>query len=161
MYKRLLLMIGAVGMLGGGATNLHAQVRFGGQLGYADDADLGLGARVQVGLPNLNRIQFIGSFDLYFPSSVSGVDVNYWEINGNLKYDFAISNPMFGPYVGTGLHLAHASASIQGSGVSDTMLGLNILGGMAFHTGPMTPFAELRVEVGGGEQVILTGGLLF
>jgi hypothetical protein len=159
MRKRLLLIIGVVGMLG--AANLEAQVRFGGQVGYANDADLGLGARVQVGLPSLNQIDFIGSFDLYFPSSVSGVDVNYWEINANLKYDFPINSPTFGPYLGTGLNLAHVSVSSQGFGASDTDLGLNIMGGTTFRAGSMTPFAELRVEVGGGEQVILAGGLLF
>ncbi len=160
MLKRLFLLVVVV-VMWGAAADLQAQVRFGGQLGYADDADFGIGARVQVGLP-VERLAFIGSFDWYFPSDVVGVDINYWEINANVKYGIPINNALFGPYVGSGLNFAHASVSIPGfPGVSDSDLGLNLMAGTSFNTGRYHPFAELRLEVGGGEQVILAGGLMF
>lgn len=43
----------------------------------------------------------------------------------------------------------------------DTEIGLNLPVGDKFVLASLTPFAELRVEAGGGEQVVLTGGLLF
>lgn len=159
MLKRLLLIIGMVGMWN--AADLQAQVRFGGQLGYADDADLGIGGRVQVGLP-VERLAFIGSFDWYFPSDIGGVNINYWEINANVKYGIPVNNALFGPYVGSGLNFAHASVSAQGlPGLSDSDLGLNLMAGTSFNTGRYNPFAELRFEIGGGEQVILAAGLMF
>jgi len=159
MLKRLLLIVGVVGMWN--AADLEAQVRFGGQLGYADDADLGIGGRVQVGLP-VEQLAFIGSFDWYFPSDIAGVNINYWEINANVKYGIPVNNALFGPYVGSGLNFAHASVSAQGfPGVSDSNLGLNLMAGTSFNTGRYHPFAELRVEIGGGEQLILAGGLMF
>ncbi len=159
MLKRLLLIVGIVGMWS--AADLQAQVRFGGQVGFADEADLGIGGRVQVGLP-VKQLAFIGSFDWYFPSDNAGVSINYWEINANVKYGIPVSNALFGPYVGSGLNFAHASVSSQGlPGLSDSDLGLNLMAGTSFNTGRYNPFAELRVEVGGGEQVILAGGLMF
>jgi opacity protein-like surface antigen len=158
MLKRLLLIVGMVGMWG--TADLQAQVRFGGQVGYANDADLGIGGRVQVGLP-VERLAFIGSFDWYFPSDVVGVSINYWEINANVKYGIPVNNALFGPYVGSGLNFAHASVSTQGFSASDSDLGLNLMAGTSFNTGRYHPFAELRFEIGGGEQVILAGGLMF
>lgn len=159
MVKRLLLIVGMVGMWG--TADLQAQVRFGGQVGYANDADLGIGGRVQVGLP-MERLAFIGSFDWYFPSDAAGVSINYWEINANVKYGIPVNNALFGPYVGSGLNFAHASISAQGfPGASDSDLGLNLMAGTSFNTGRYHPFAELRLEIGGGEQLILAGGLMF
>ena len=159
MLKRLLLIVGIVGMLG--TADLQAQVSFGGQVGYANDADLGIGGRVQVGLP-MERLAFIGSFDWYFPSDRAGVSINYWEINANVKYGIPVNNALFGPYVGSGLNFAHVSLSAEGfPGVSDSDLGLNLMAGTSFNTGRFQPFAELKYEISGGEQLILAGGLMF
>ncbi len=160
MLKRLLLIAVVVGMWGP-AADLQAQVSFGGQVGYANDADLGIGGRVQVGLP-MKQLAFIGSFDWYFPSDAAGVSINYWEFNANVKYGIPVNNALFGPYVGSGLNFAHASISAQGVSLgSDSDLGLNLMAGSSFNTGRYHPFAELRLEIGGGEQLILAGGLMF
>jgi len=159
MLKRLLLIVGIVGMCG--TADLQAQVRFGGQVSYADDFDLGIGGRVQVGLPR-EGLAFIGSFDWFFPSGTAGASFNYWEINANVKYGIPVNSDMFGPYVGAGLNFAHASFSAEGfEGVSDSNLGLNLMAGTSFNTGRFEPFAELKLEIGGGEQLILAGGLMF
>jgi hypothetical protein len=149
-----------------GATQLSAQIRFGGQLNIADDFDFGLGPRIVIADPALGEFRFIGTFDLYFPDSPSGSDVDYWEINGNVVYDFVIqSAPKLTPYVGAGLNIAHVSVSantpIGSLGGSDTDVGANILGGLEFNVGRVRPFVELRIELEGGEQFVVSGGILF
>jgi len=68
----------------------------------------------------------------------------------------------FAPYVGGGLNIAHASASAGTLSASATKAGLNLLGGTTFKVkGEITPFAELRGIVGGGKQVVITGGIRF
>ncbi len=144
------------------AAQLSGQIRVGGQINFADDFDFGLGPRIVVADPALGEFRFIGTFDLYFPDDRAGVDIDYWEINGNVVYDFAIqSAPTLVPYVGAGLNIAHASGGVGNLGASDTNLGVNLLGGMEFKTGRLRPFVELRVELEGGEQFVVTGGLLF
>ena len=49
----------------------------------------------------------------------------------------------------------------DGRDSSDTDLGINLLAGTQFGTKAVTPFVELRVELAGGEQFVITGGLLF
>jgi hypothetical protein len=146
-----------------GATQLSAQIRVGGQLNFADDFDFGLGPRIVIADPALGEFRFIGTFDLFFPDSPTSGDFDYWELNGNVVYDFAITSaPKLTPYVGGGLNIAHFSSSATGGlGSSDTELGVNILGGMEFNVGAVHPFVELRIELEGGEQFVVTGGILF
>lgn len=128
---------------------------FGPQLSLADDTDLGLGARAVLNLSDYEGWEAVGSFDLFFPEN----DVDYWEINGNLVYNFPVEETRtFFPYVGGGLNVANADApTVEG----DTDLGLNIVGGGKFDAEGVTPFVEARIEVEGGEQFVVTGGLLF
>jgi hypothetical protein len=136
---------------------LAAQVNLGGQASWADDADLGLGARVAVGLPAV-PLEAIGSFDYFFPDG----DVDYWEINANVAYSFSLPASPVTPYAGGGLSYAHVSADLPtGGSASDSEVGLNVLGGVKFSLPRLQPFAEARVELGGGEQFVLTGGLMF
>jgi len=161
MSKLKFLVVCAI-MLVGSAAQASGQIRVGGQINFADDVDFGLGPRIVVTDPALGEFRFIGSFDLFFPDSPPGVDIDYWEINGNVVYDFAFeSAPKLVPYIGTGLNIAHASGGIGNLGASDTNIGANLLGGMEFKTGRLRPFVELRVELEGGEQFLVTGGLLF
>ena len=153
---------------------LDAQVHLGGQLSVADDADFGLGARATFGLPTPTPLEIIATADYFFPDGAAGVDINYWEINANLVYLFKISGSIVAPYAGGGLNFAHASVSTDLSGLgvelpgelstserSDSDVGLNLLGGAKFNVGSITPFGELRFELNGGEQVVLSGGVLF
>lgn len=96
---------------------LTAQAKFGGQVNWGDDADIGLGARVVAG------------------SGVTSV----------------------APYVGGGLNIAHSS-----NATSNTELGVNLLGGLRFGIGPVVKgFSEVRLELSGGEQFVVTFGVLF
>ena len=162
--KRLLGVLCAF-VLVGGVAEASAQIGLGAQLSWADDAEFGVGARAMVDLtPLTNGLEAIGSFDYFFPDQPLGADINYWEINANLAYVFR-GVPSLAPYLGGGLNFAHASVSIDALGVpvggSNTELGLNLLGGARMNAGPVQPFGELRVELGGGEQFVIAGGVYF
>lgn len=147
-----------------------AQVQIGAEADFANDFDLGIGGRLIVALADLHpRLSAEGSVVYFFPSEsvdeVPGVsaDVDYWEFNANLRYSIAVDNPNFAPYVGAGLNIGRLTGSVQIDGVgnaseSDTEVGLNALGGVQFGSGRIRPFAEARVQIGGGEQFVLAGG---
>ena len=151
---------------------LYAQVRLGGQMSYGSDTDFGLGARLSLGLDQLlEGLEVAGAFDWFFPdleSDDDDLDYTYFEINGNFLYNFSLQRTtIFIPYAGAGVNIAHGSLDSEILGddeveVSDTEVGMNILGGMKVNlTERLQPFIECRFEIGGGEQFVVTGGLLF
>lgn len=162
-------------VLAGVAGPVSAQ-RFGVHANWSDDFDFGLGGRVEVDALNLitdegpfSRTFFIGTFDYFFPDcgfdgDDDSFDCSYWEINGNLAIPLAASG--IDPYVGAGLNIARFSADYDGvvPGVdiegSDTDVGLNLLGGLRFLISSLSAYAEARLELGGGEQFVITGGIL-
>ncbi|MGE0354185.1 MAG: outer membrane protein [Gemmatimonadales bacterium] len=164
MRGRTLAAVAAL-VLGAGVGGLAAQTSFGGQINWGDDSDLGIGGRIEFGLANMVNVpelKAIGSFDYFFPDAPSGVDVTYWEINGNVAYQFTKVKGRILPYAGGGLNIAHGSASFGGFSGGDTKVGLNLMGGIDFKTsGRLTPFVEAKFEAGGGEQFVLSGGILF
>lgn len=137
------------------------QIRLGAQASYGlgtpetiRNADLGLGARAEL-LFTLSRtpVKAIGSVDLFFP----GDEVTYWELNANLAYRFPVSRAgEVRPYLGGGLVIANAS-----NGSSESEAGLNLLGGFEIPAEGVALFVESRLEVQGGEQLVLTAGALF
>ena len=161
-----------------GTGELTAQSRFGGQVSFGDDADLGLGGRVLLDFSTaLTGLAFIGSFDYFFPDNVgvnANTEANYWEFNGNAVIEFGIASaPNLQPYIGGGVNFAHASVDKNSPDApedsSQNDLALNVLAGFKFPLAGLTPFAELRFTFAGddtflvrqGSQIVLTGGLLF
>lgn len=155
MKHRMLTVIALLALCTGAGASLHAQVRFGAQASWGDNSDFGIGARLEHGLEKLfpkTPLRAAASFDYFFPSN----NVTYWELNYNVFYQLRAD--ALTPYAGGGLVLGYASAN----GNSNTDLGVNLGGGLKFKTGGnLTPFIEARVELGAGEQFVLTGGLLF
>jgi hypothetical protein len=141
------------------ALSAQSPVRLGGQVSFAQDANAGLGLRLDAPLvPFWTRdLRLDVAFDYFFPDS----PVNYWELNGDLAWGLPIRGSRLAVYLGGGLNLAHNSLSgIPGSGATD--LGVNLLLGLRFPTGTgLTPYVELRPELGGGERLVLTTGILF
>jgi len=140
-----------------GANSVQAQ-RYGAQVDWGTDTDLGLGARLEYDLGpslasegTLTRAYFIGSFDLFFPNVG-----NYFEFNGNLVVPVNPASTL-NPYVGGGLNMAHSSNDSHGN----TDLALNLLGGLRFAVGKLSSFGEARLELGHGDQLVLTYGVLF
>ncbi|HSH45277.1 MAG TPA: hypothetical protein VK966_05450 [Longimicrobiales bacterium] len=167
--KRFAMMTGLLLLA---AAPASAQVGFGPQVSWADDMDLGVGARftfplTQVASPEedspLSDMLIIGSFDWFFPNDdTADVDVSYLEINANLAYPLELEE--LDPYVGAGVNVARFSLSSDVAGVpdtSDTEIGVNLLAGLNFFLGSFDAFTEARLELGGGEQFVLTAGLLF
>lgn len=160
MIKRAMTVLALLVMAGGLATTLPGQIRFGVQGSFADDTDFGIGGRLEYAPRALFKdapVVSAASFDWFFPDA-AGLD--YWEINYNIYYLFTAD--ALRPYAGGGLNLAHASVDTPAGSASDTKLGLNLGGGLRFKTSSrLTPFIEARVELSGGEQFIITGGLVF
>jgi hypothetical protein len=132
---------------------LSAQVTLGPQLNWGiDDADFGLGGRVEYVWPIDPGAFTIGSFDFFFP------DVgDYWEININIGHTIPVKVEDISLYAGAGLNWAHVSLG----NASDNKFGLNLLAGMKYLLASVMPYGELRVEAGGGKQVVFTAGVLF
>jgi opacity protein-like surface antigen len=159
--KKLRIPFVILAVLAFSATGAEAQ-RFGAQLNWADDMDLGIGARLELPLNIgaegvLSYTYLIGSFDYFFPDCD---DCTYFEFNGNLAVPVNVESSL-NPYVGAGLNMARFSVDVAGSDVSNTDLGLNLLGGLKFALGGVSSFGEARFELGGGEQFVLTFGILF
>jgi hypothetical protein len=156
-------MAAAAALLLLGPATVRAQVRIGPQLSFGSDQDVGLGGRLLANVESLERWDFIGTFDWFFPDEPVGQDRTYWEVNGNLAYNFKIPEaPTISPYVGAGLGIAHLSIDHDdGRESSDTDLGLNLLAGTQFHATTVIPFVEFRIELAGGDQFVITGGVLF
>lgn len=157
--KKLLITVCAVLAAGAMARPAQAQVAVGPELSFADDWDFGIGARAQFDLGSLfdaeglETLQGVASFDYFFPECV---DCSYWEINGNALYPFELDGDL-APYAGGGLNISRRSIGT----VSDTDAGLNLLGGLDFALEGFTMFTEAKIEIGGGNQFVLTVGALF
>ena len=136
-------------------TTADAQVHFGPQLSYGGETEVGVGGRVVANVESLAHWDFIGTIDFFFPNE----NVDYWEANGNLAYNFGLPEaPSLSPYVGVGLNIANRDHPVAGS---ETDLGINFFAGTQFEGTSVTPFAEIRLVAEAAEQVVLTGGILF
>lgn len=138
-----------------------AQMGFVVQGNYADDFEFGVGGGVTFGLGSLTTnsgIRAEATFDYYFP----GDDLTYWEINGNALMDIK-SIPSL--YVGAGVNYYSVGIDSDLCGdlcdfAEDSGVGLNLLAGWNF-SGSKGPFVQAKFEVGGGEQLVISGGIRF
>ncbi|HSG81677.1 MAG TPA: hypothetical protein VLC48_05470 [Gemmatimonadota bacterium] len=142
---------------------LSGQVNLGAQISWADNADFGFGGRIAARSPLVDpAIEFIGTFDFFFPGVPAGADDSaYWEANLNFVYNIPVQHESLRPYAGGGLNIAYGSVTIGSVKASSTDVGANLLGGIKYVKGAIIPFGEIRYELGGGEQFVLTGGFLF
>jgi hypothetical protein len=139
-----------------------AQMGFVLKANYADDMEFGAGAGVTFGLGSLTTnsgIRAEATFDYFFP----GDNLTYWEINGNALMDIK-SIPSL--YVGAGVNYANFEIDDEGfceivdCDLSSSDIGLNLLAGWNF-SGAKGPFVQAKFEVGGGEQLVISGGIRF
>ena len=143
---------------------MEAQARFGANVSWGTDDHFGLGARVGFGLGELtkkSKIEGQATADFFFPKGF-----NVWEATANALYNVSTGGSV-APYVGAGLGLGYFSAKSSytgtgGTSVSSTNFFLNLLGGLRFKpAGNIQPFAEGRIEIGNGSQLVLSGGVFF
>lgn len=137
--------------------NLGAQANF-----ETEGSNFGIGVRYENSLNRLVQnlpLRAAASFDYFFIDNVT-----YFEINANVLYSFTMANSPVTPYAGGGLNYARMSVDFGppiGS-QSNSDVGLNLVGGVQFRSmGSLKPFVEGRFELGGGENFIITAGLLF
>ena len=167
--------------LGFVAIPAHAQITFGPQLAWGDDTDFGVGGRVDFDLAGPLAIDdgpfqnLFGSvtgsyfFDDCHSDAPDAVDCGFIEFNGNAAVPFTIEDSSLAGYLGAGVHIARFSVDtnqvekIPGLflPVSDTEIGLNILGGFKFPLADLTGFVEGKFGLVGAEQFILSTGILF
>jgi opacity protein-like surface antigen len=144
------------------ASPSPAQVRFGANLSWADDTDVGLGARLSFGLGSASQrrpVEGYVTFDYFFPDTF-----DYWEVTGNVAYRFTTTGSAK-PYGGAGLGYGNSSIDTGSPGLgfgSGSDFFLNLFGGVRFQMlGSVQPFAEARFELGDGSQLVLVGGVFF
>ena len=163
-------------------------MQFGPRFHISDDADFGVGADVRWAfLADDPRLALSASFDYFFPeddSLVADIDdvldsirdllppgfelplggvrldseVEYWEANLNLTWDF-IADRAVVPYAGLGVNYAQSRASVFGFDYSDeSEFGANVLAGLRIR---QRFYVEAKQEAGGGELFVLTVGVRF
>lgn len=167
--RRTILAFVAVAALVTIPSHAFGQISVGPFAAFHDDADLGIGAFVNVPAPDIHEnLSFSGDFGYFFPGDggFDGIDVDYWELNANALYRFPMEDASFTPWALAGLNIANGSVGLDlgelGEGsASDTEIGVNIGGGVTFGTGAMRPFAGAKIELGGGEGAVVFGGLAF
>ena len=154
MRRVLLLATVFLALFALDTAQVRAQTEFGAEAMFGSETDFGIGGRLQLPLRGQVPLLFQGGFNLFFPDGPA----DYWEINGNLWYEIPTSGATnVAPYVGGGINIGHHSVS----GFSDTDAGLNLGGGARFIFANTTPFIEARFVVGGSEQFVIGGGVLF
>ena len=164
--RKLLVPFIALVVLAVAAPQTSGQVTFGAQLSYGTDIEeLGIGVRAYKGLDDLMEgLTGVASF-VYWLWDPGLDSATAWELNIDGHYPMAFGE-MDG-YVGGGINIAHVAFE-QDLGIlgtfedSDTQFGLNVLAGATFGSGEgMIPFVELKLELSGGEQFVIQGGVKF
>lgn len=138
----------------------------------SQNANWGFGPRLIADLGPLDfGFRLMGTFDYFFPDAqtferagvpVMAEDVDYWEANFNVAYGLGI--PIITPYIGGGLNIAHTKVEGSPDGtldVDETETGINVLAGVEIGLLGVKPFLEGRKSFGGGDQWMVTLGLMF
>lgn len=135
-----------------------AQVSLGPTVAWHDEADFGIGVMADIPLPALAPgAGILADLTFFFPDQE---DVNFLEINGNLKWEFPGSGEMpVVPFALGGINWARTS--VDDTDFSDSEVGLNLGGGIRFNAGNFRPIVGIRVEIDGGEGFVIFGTLPF
>jgi hypothetical protein len=136
---------------------VHAQTTLGPTLAMHDDGDLGIGATLGAPMASLGEgIGLMADFLIFFPEVGS-----YFEVNANLTYDFPLENSTVVPFVLAGLNIGRWSVDTGLGSGSDTDLGLNVGGGIAFDAGTFRPSVAGRFRLGDGSGFVVFATLPF
>lgn len=166
MNKTFAFVAVAVLAVAGQPAIAEAQVRIGPQVSYADDFELGLGARAEMDFTELFGVDEgffanvfgIAAFDYYLDCGAG--DCSAFEITANAAYAFPTEGAAR-PYAGTGLSFQRVSFDTGLGSASDTELAIDLMGGLKFPLGGVTGFGEVRLQPNGYEQFSVQLGVLF
>jgi opacity protein-like surface antigen len=147
------------------ATPAQAQLWFGPQVSWGDDADFAVGGKLGAAVASLGNngarknVDVMGAFDYFLDCD----ECSYFELTGGALYNFDIGESI-GPYAGAGLNYGRFSDSGPGSDLVDTSnseIGLALMGGLRFLLGTLNADAGARISLGGAEQAVLSFAILF
>jgi hypothetical protein len=141
-----------------GPTPAGAQIQFGPQASIGSDSGLGLGGRLLFPL-RVGALGVDGAIDAnYFLGGGTAVD-SWIDANANVRVPIPLAQD-FTFRVGAGVNSTFISLDTPDAVTTrtDTELGFNVLAAIELVRGHLAPFLELRVVVGGAEQLVLTGG---
>ena len=153
--ERLGVGILAVLVLAGTPGAGHAQITVGPTLAYDNDVDFGLGVTLGTALPSFGEgFGLLADVIVFFPEGPT----NYFEVNGNLTYDFPLEGSTVVPFLLGGINIGRVSG---GAVEAETRVGLNLGGGIDFDAGSFRPSVGVRAEVNGGELLVFFATLPF
>jgi hypothetical protein len=143
--------------LAAGVAPATGQVHVGPQVSAGSDSGLGLGGRIVFPL----RAEILGIDGViggnYFFGGGTAVD-SWIDANFNVRVPVPLARD-FTTRIGAGLNTTFISIEQAAPGTTtDTEFGLNLLASLGLPEGRFAPFIELRTVLGGGEQVVLSGG---
>jgi hypothetical protein len=133
-------------------SSLFADGRLGVRGGFYTDAD-----EVFVGGEFINRI----SPRVYFNPNVEYIFVDggtLMTFNGDFHYDFPVGSRNY-VWAGAGLGVSYIKP--DGAGDSETEPGLNLLFGIGFPSGNVSPYFQMKLITGDVDDLVLTFGLRF
>ncbi len=148
-------------------TNAQTDTRIGGMVAYGTEIE-NVGIGVNAEFPVMENLTISPGFIYFLPKDESGINVNWWELNGNANYYFMNSESL-GFYGIAGLNYTNVSVDFDetpfgGSSMeaSDGRFGLNLGAGANFNIGSsITPFAEAKYVIIDGSQLVLAAGVKF
>lgn len=153
-------------------TEAQAQTRFGPEIVFANDLELGIGFRIMTDIDAfsddedsiLQQLRGTGDF-VYYLDPFSGCD-NCSAFEANANGSIPIDLGEADVYAGAGLNITRISfdtgVDLPGFAfdASSTRFGLNVLGGLNFDLGSFGAFAEAGLTLGGGEQFSIKSGIM-
>ncbi|MDX1547778.1 MAG: hypothetical protein R3247_12360 [Rhodothermales bacterium] len=136
------------------AQTAHAQLGAGLKVQYGLDAEeVQVGGELHVPLGVIDGLTLVPALEAYLGDEPSVV-----VLNGNVHYAPPVSpTSAFRPYAGLGLAAVRVSVDDEG----ETHPGLNLIGGINFRAGPLTPFAQFTYRTGDASDTSIGGGLRF
>jgi hypothetical protein len=120
---------------------------------YADAGDPFLGAEALIRMGR-SRWVFDPNVEYVFSEGVT-----YWTLNGDFVHEFRRQR---GHYFWAGGGLAVVSLDPKdGNGDGNTDVGVNLLGGVGFPGGGVTPYIQVKAILKDGSELVLAAGIRF
>ncbi len=162
--KKKIFMAAMLAFSGIFLASAQTETRIGGMLAYGTEIEnIGIGVNAEFGITE--KISISPGFIFYLPKDEYGIDITWWEINGNANYYFMEGNTDVYGLAGlnyTNVKISYPDNPFFDGDISDGRFGLNIGGGANFHIGSsIMPFAELKYVIIDGGQLVLAAGVKF
>ncbi len=140
----------------------QAQLELGGGLAFGTDIEnLGITAK---GRFDINEeLKVSPSITYFFTDDAGYIKTNLFSIDGDVHYVFVLESVELYPLAGLSIGIVSVDFDTPGfdTDASDTEVGLNLGGGVRYgFTENIIGFGEIKIVVGGFDQVIITAGVL-